>query len=227
LCLRLIALHGSQSTLIETVFIDTLRREEDALNCYLTYLYRMAHSSKHTGTTGGNGRALTDLQAIYRALGRHEDAAICMFELAQAQPTPEGRLIAFKACAAKMAGMDTMVWYHKQVQDKIALMEGQMTVEAADSQLAALGAEPVFQQHPRGNVIGISMSAFVYYCLVYHSRAPRGKLCCPLDLKDAFGLSEKRWTWLYVKARARVRDFEAIKALTLKKVHVRGVGVVH
>ncbi len=210
--------HRAQSTLIETLFIDTLRREEEALNCYLAYLYRVAHSTKHTGAAGASGRALADLQAVYRALGRHEDAAICMFELAQGQPTPEGRLAAFKACAAKMATMDTMVWYHQQVQDKIALMERQMTVEGTDSQLAASGAEPVFHQHPRGNVVGISMSAYVYYCLVYHLRAPRGKPCCPLDLKDAFGLSEKRWTWLFVKARARVRDFEAIKALTLKKV---------
>ncbi len=57
-----------KTTLIDTLFVDTLRREEEALNCYLAYLYRLAQDGLVASKAAGGTRslhALTELQTVY------------------------------------------------------------------------------------------------------------------------------------------------------------------
>jgi hypothetical protein len=55
-----------------------------------------------------------------------------------------------------------------------------------DAAAAGARTEPTFVRFPRACVLGMSIGAFLHYCLFYHAHAPKGKLSCPHDVREVY-----------------------------------------
>jgi hypothetical protein len=52
---------------------------------------------------------------------------------------------------------------------------------------------------------------------MYHPYSPKNHAACPGAIKETFGVSDKRWMWLLVRARSRLRDWDLIVQNTARK----------
>lgn len=99
------------------------------------------------------------------------------------------------------------------VQQQINLVSRQIKVEEHDHAIALKKTEPMYDMHPRRNIVGACVQDFLYYCFLYHPFAELGKLSSPKSLRQDFSLSDKRYHYTALLARTKCRDWPSIKGL--------------
>lgn len=136
-----------------------------------------------------------------------------------------------KQCVVLFQGRDELAFYSRTLLEQINLLERQILIEQSDTAEPPRGiiidththslsllsppslADSPMARVPRFSVLFTPVSATTYYCLLYHSNAPKGRIASPLNLQNVFGIPERRMTWLTLRARARMNDWQAVKAL--------------
>uniref|UniRef100_A0AAQ5WY81 Spermatogenesis-defective protein 39 homolog n=1 Tax=Amphiprion ocellaris TaxID=80972 RepID=A0AAQ5WY81_AMPOC len=100
------------------------------------------------------------------------------------------------------------------VQDHYTLLERQIIIEATDRQAERGGKVEIFQKFPRrASILNMPLITTLYYCCFYHYSEPEGTYSSPLNIRQAFKISEKQYFVTALAARAKLKAWLDVDAL--------------
>jgi len=157
-----------------------------------------------------------------------EDDFILKLKAGYRQKDPRIRLQQFEYCLntyKTQTHVDSLAFYIQQLTEQIELLRRQIPIEGYDSQIAQSGQEAIYKEIPRKNIIFAPLSTTLHYCLLYHPTADKNKHSSPFTIRKIFNVSDKRYTWLALIARAKVKDWEFLKQLVDSKASLGLKGI--
>jgi len=192
-----------QESLTPSNFDSIISPNPVAFEAYIAYLKKINMSNK--------------LLALYQSTGRTADHAMLMLSLAyQDCPQVEKRLEAFRECVKLFEKCDTLKWHLSHLTTQVALLETQITIDTNDRR----SEYEIFNKFPRENIgpiVGKPLANTLYYCSFYHASLPEDNPSSPLSLLKQFKISERRYVYTQLHARAQLSDWRFIKGLVSKK----------
>ncbi|KJH40622.1 hypothetical protein DICVIV_13419 [Dictyocaulus viviparus] len=175
-----------KNTLMDSLFRDILLRKPQAADEYVAYL-------KVT-------RDYEELTTTLFALGRNSDAAMVEFSAAIRHQVQEQKIQALRKCVRSGFSDPFLATEATIVNDYVNLLERQIPINVADDQ----NKNVIFNAFPKNaSVVGKSVIATYYYCCLYHYDAPSHSLANPVNIRDAFRLTDKEAVWICVSALAK------------------------
>ena len=171
--------------------------------------------------------AAQSLAYFYHFQRKYFEEALVILRLAYMQTNARQRLRMLQF-GLNALNRTNNTWYQKQVKDHIQLLEIEIQIEAGDTALTKARNELIFVHYPRTQIIDATLSSLLFYCLFYHPLASADNVANANTLRENYKVSiftliyflqvsEKRWTWISLQARAKIKDWEMVKNLTLKK----------
>eukprot|EP00736_Rhodelphis_marinus_P007087 Rmarinus@m.13955 len=195
-----------RSTLKRQLFADLLVRHPVALAYYKTYLLQSGDFDT---------LSLTLRDASW------EKAKMLLFE-AYLEGNSSKRLEMLSKCLDEISEVESLKFEAQMLRDQCELLARQIKIEEFDARIAAQGTEQVYSHFPRPCILHIPLASMLDYCLFYHPTEDKKKLSSPKGLQERFQITEKKFQWHTLKARARIGDWASIMRMVEKKKFFRG-----
>lgn len=201
---RQVAVLVFRESLSASVFYRLIRSLPRCLDSHLNYLMEY--------------QLFDELEEAYRQAGRRRDASMMKFLAVLQNKTPSKIKVA-QDCMTYCQQFDETKDIGEWVNEQRELWERQAKIDSHDSQVAATGQEPVFQNFPRMMLAGTPLINLLYYCCFYHGHAERSKLSSPAGIQSYFKMSDNVVAFQLMRCYSRKGEWQKLRDM----VEVKGV----
>eukprot|EP01120_Amphizonella_sp_Union-15-10_P000135 TRINITY_DN10164_c0_g1_i1.p1 TRINITY_DN10164_c0_g1~~TRINITY_DN10164_c0_g1_i1.p1 ORF type:complete len:436 (-),score=95.66 TRINITY_DN10164_c0_g1_i1:17-1324(-) len=190
-----------KDTLATKFWVDIIKDLPEAIDVYVNYL-------KKDELDG-----YRKLLKLYQALGKVVEEGMLMLMNTYKIESPTKRLENMKQCLAFFSKHDSLKIHAPYITSQVSLLEKQLAVEAQDTK----SEKPLFHKFPRTSITGKTLSDTLFYYCLYHAQEPESADNSPISFKKHFQVSERRYAYTELQARAKSGEWDLIKQNLTKK----------